>query len=114
MLSSDGVFQVTDVSRDMDVSSRGDRKNISKILARLVDEGLIERAVTDGVFSVTECNRDLELVSCSDKTNYRRILRIRRDRLASCTLTLLTPSPAFPCRKSYSPALSFQGEGTKG
>ena len=44
VLSSDGVFQSTDVSRDMDVSSRVDRKNISKILTRLVDEGLIERA----------------------------------------------------------------------
>ena len=101
MLSSDGVFQVTDVSRDMDVSPRVDRKNILKILSRLVDDGLIERAVTDGVISVTECNRDLELVTCSDKTNCRRILRIRRDRLASCTLTLLTPSPAERAREGH-------------
>lgn len=43
VLSSNGVFLSSDVVRNLQVSSRDERKNLSKILSRLCDEGVIER-----------------------------------------------------------------------
>ncbi len=43
VLSSTGVFLSSDVVRCRQVSSRDEKKNLSKILTRLKDEGIIER-----------------------------------------------------------------------
>ena len=43
VLSSNGHFMSSDVVTDLALSSRVDKKNCSKILKRLVEEGLIER-----------------------------------------------------------------------
>lgn len=44
VVSTDGVFLSSDVAKDLDLSSRVDRKNCSKILTRLCDDSVIERA----------------------------------------------------------------------
>jgi hypothetical protein len=46
VLSSSGVFLSSDVVNGLQVSSREQRKNVSKILTRMRDEGLIERTGT--------------------------------------------------------------------
>lgn len=43
VLSSDGVFQSSDVHRELDLRTRRDKQNCSKILGRLTEEGIIER-----------------------------------------------------------------------
>lgn len=44
VLSSNGVFLSSDVVKCLRLSSRSDQQNLSKILSRLVDDGVIERA----------------------------------------------------------------------
>jgi hypothetical protein len=43
VLSSTGVFLSSDIYKCLQLSSREDQKNLSKVLGRLCDEGLIER-----------------------------------------------------------------------
>ncbi|MBN1294338.1 MAG: hypothetical protein JXB48_21055, partial [Candidatus Latescibacteria bacterium] len=43
ILSSEGSFLSSDIAKELKLSSRVDMKNFSKILSRLVEEGIIER-----------------------------------------------------------------------
>lgn len=44
ILTSNGLFLSSDVAKDLQLSSREDRKNLSKILARRCDDGALERS----------------------------------------------------------------------
>jgi len=71
VLSSSGVFVSSDVVRDLDLSSRVVRKNSSKILGRLVDEGLIERVgKKNGQFRRVETSIELMDWKSAETENY--------------------------------------------
>ena len=59
VLSTSGHFLSTDVHKSLDVSTRRDRKNVSEILRRLLEEGIIERTGSrNGQFRLIESECD--------------------------------------------------------
>ena len=59
VLSSNGVILSSEVVKSLQVSSKEDVKNVSKVLARFVDEGLIERfGKRNGQFRIIDTNYD--------------------------------------------------------
>lgn len=64
ILSSKGIFLSSDVVKSLQVSSRDEQKNLSKILSRLCDEGVIERhGNKNGCFRKIE--KDYEIIDLS-------------------------------------------------
>lgn len=61
VLSSNGIFLSSDVTKCLQVSSRRDRQHVSNTLGRLVDEGLIERyGKKNGCFR--KIDKDIEII----------------------------------------------------
>ncbi|GAN33723.1 MAG: hypothetical protein DYG83_10325 [Candidatus Brocadia sp. AMX2] len=64
ILSSNGVFLSSDVVKCLQVSSRDEQKNLSKILSRLCEEGVIERhGEKNGCFR--KIKKDYEVIDLS-------------------------------------------------
>ena len=64
-MSSNGDFVSSHVATELCLSTREDKKNMSKVLSRMCDDGVIERdRRVRGKFRIV--NRDLDLVDITD------------------------------------------------